>query len=595
MATKTGETLPTNRPGYNLVEKFEDTFPLLLPPLTVRFQKKLSSEETEALKSKGAGVMAENKDDPLYSWGGNSVTKDLLTFLYKHPKKVATTNSTNAGTINLAQYQALFKAMAIVTWFMKTQSYPAFSRAVSDEEEEGGAFDAIQGLLTAKRKGTFGDRPSVKRQRGLEETGQDIEMEDDDEDECLFEYEVGDAAGRVPRAKPSKAPEVIYGPTNSVPTLPGLSFPYFPDLLEADTNFVSSIVRTYFLECLGDTREGILSGYREFKGAHGAIAQTQTGRILQHIFCGVKLAIEGQARLFLIIDNDRYLGYTLHGWYFALTIGGYRYAPFVHEELLAQVRVIDEHSVAIAQIMQRLTKLKLPDTKKVMPKAAMKAKMIEVAKNPRALAELIRMFKLEDTEEIEEIEKLATKLSFPQRYWSLDAQSILKAIDYLLSGEFPPNSEPMYARGGTLTTTKPALSILALFGDQAFSFRTTGGQAITVPKDRDSDTLYKPYRGKNNKEVQPNPTLIVSKRSLNLCVEDWEAFLIDKRFLNKTSRDQAFRSVALGGPKGKELWFGLIERIGPMIPAEASAVKADAQALGTDEVAEVEDSFLDFL
>lgn len=539
--------------------------------------------------------MAANKDEPFFSWAGSAVTKELLLSLYKHPKKVKTTNPTNAGTINLSQYQALFKACGIIKWFLMTQSYPAFTRPINDEEEVGGAYDTLEGLLSAKRKGTFGSRPSVKRRKGIEETGEDVGMEDVDDDELLFEYEIGDAIGRVPKAKPSKSPEVIFGPVASVPTLPGLSFPYFPDLLEPDTNFVASVVRTYFLESLGDTRDGILSGYRDFKGAHGAIAQTQTGRILQHIFCGIKLAIEAQARLFLIIDGDRYLGYTLHGWYFALTIGGYRYTPYAHEDLMSQVRVIDEHSVALAHILQRLSKLKLPSTGKVMSKKALMEKKERITKNPRALAEFIRLYELEDQDEIEEIEKLATKLSFPQRYWTFEPATILKAVDYLLSGEFPPDTEPLYARGGTLTTLKPSLSIMALFGDQAFSFRTAGGQVLNVPRDRESDTLYKPYRGKANKEVQPNPTLVISKRSLGLCVEDWDSFLIDKKFLNKTSRDQAFRSVALGGPKGKELWYGLIERIGPLVPAEARTINADEIELGAEEVAEGEDSFLDFL
>jgi hypothetical protein len=594
LATQKREVLPTTRPGYNLIERYRNCVPILFPPLTVRFERKLSAEEMEAMKGRGAGVMAADKDDPMYTFGGTSVTEDLLTHLYKHPKKAKTTNSCNAGTINLSQYQSLFKGMAIITWFLKTQSYPAFSRPINDDEDAGSAFETLEGLISSKRKGVFGDNHLAKRQKVPGAEG-DVEMEADDEDELLFEYEIGDSAGRIPKAKPSNSPEVIYGPVASVPTLPGLSFPYFPDMLEADTNFVANIVRTHFLECLGDTREAILGGYRQFKGAHGAIAQTQTGRILQHMFLGVKLAIEGQARLFLIIDNDRYLGFTLHGWYFTLSIDGYKHSPYAHEELLSQVRVIDEHSVALAQILTRLMKLKLPKTGKVMAKRAMQERKETVSKNPRALAGLIREYQIVDADEIEEIEKLATKLSFPQRFWTFDPEKILSAIDYLLSGEFPPDSEPMYARGGTLTTSNSAMSTLALFGDQGFSFRTTGGAALAIPTDKDADTLFKAYRGKNNKDVTPNPTLIISKKSLNLCVEDWEAFLIDKKFLNKTSRDQAFRSVALGGTKGRALWFGLIERIGPLVHSSGGAVHADTMDLGSEQISAVEDSFLDFL
>lgn len=563
--------------------------PVVFPPLCVQFENKLSAEELEALKGRGGAILGKEN---MITFGGQSVDKDLLAFLYRHNKKVKTRCPTPAGTANMSQIQGFLKVLTIVTWFLKTHVYPAFSGPLPDDSTGGGAIDTIPGFITAKRKGLFGDRLAKRARIAERPADEDEDMEDQYED-GMEEFNFGDADNRVPKARPSTLPTHIFGLATQMPTLPGLVFPYFPDILDTDTNFVSSVIRTYFLECLGDTRDTVLSGFKDVKGAMGTIAQTQTGKVLQHIFCGVQLAIQAQARLYLLISDGRYMGFTLHGWYFTVSIDSYKRVPVSHEELVTAVKLVDEHNVAVAQILSKLSKMKtggrLP-TKKYLDER----KPI-VAKNPRELAELLRQFDLSDIEDREEIEKLANKLSFPQRFWEFSPEKILAAVDLLLAKSFPAVDLPLYVRGGTLTTTDPALSIFGLFGESGFSFRTPGGVAIKVPKDQGEDTLYKPYRGKNNKEIKPNPTLVVSKRSLGLCVEDWHAFTADHRFHNKNTRDQAFRSVAFGGPKGKELWNGLIDRVGVLAEDIGIEVSADDIELGTDGLGGTKDNFEDFL
>lgn len=577
-------------------EKISNCVPIRLPPLTVGFQKALNEEEKNLLIALGAGIIPSKKDEDLaYTFGGHAVTEDLLNKIYRHAKKAKMTNMHPFASTNLAGYQGLFKAMGIITWFLKTHTYPAFSGPIDENEEGGGAFDIIEGLVSGKRKGVFGDRAGAKKGKGDEEVEDDVEMDDVEEDVSgLEDLRFGTGEESIPKAKPSTTPDIIFGTYNDMPTLPGLVFPFFDDMLETDTNFVASVVRTYFLECLGDTRDGILAGYRAFKGSMGSVAPTLTGKVLQHIFGGIKLAIESQARLFLLYDQKRYLGFTIHGWYFTISIDGYKHRPLVHKELLGKVRLIDEHAVAVAEILAKLMKMKLDTGKKPTKKYLQDAK-VDVVSNPRKLADLIREFDLSDQDDVVEIEKLANRLSFPQRYLEFSVENVLRAVDLLVAGSFPPVDLPMYVRGGTLTTLNPVLSVFAMFGNEAFSFRTAGGKPTRIPKDNAEDTLFKPYRGKAGKEVRPNPSLIISKKSLGLCCEDWIAFLADKSFLVKITRDSAFRCVVFGGPKAKSLWDGLIQRIGPLSAPTDVNLQADAIDLGDDVIDEPADDFEDFL
>lgn len=599
LANKNNSTIPTTRPGYKLVEKAENCIPIQWPPLTVKFKEALSAEESETMKSLGAGIIANKKAvDIGYTFAGNLVDKDLLTKIYKHKKKAVTTNPTPTGSVNLKAYQEMFRALSLITWFLKTQTYPAFVGPVANDDDSGGSYDSIDGLMLAKRKGNFGDRLiGLKKRRSDDDDLDDME-EDEGEVNCmgLEALWIGEGEDSIPKAKPSEQPPHLYGPYTSVPTLPGLLFPYFPEMVENDYNYVSAVVKEYFLESLGDTRDEILSVYKDFKASMGSVAATESGRILQHLFLGVSLAIRAQARMYPILDGRRYLGFTLHGWYFTVSIDGYKHRPMFNEELVKQVRTVDEHAVAIASILQRLASLKLIDGKKKPTKTFLQNAKPEVSSNPRKLAEFIRKFDLEDSEEIEEIEKLATRLSFPQRYWTFTVENILRAVDFLIAGSFPPVDTPMFPRGGTLTSATPTISIFALFGECGFSFKTAGGKPLKVPVDQSSDTVLKPYKGKNQKEVKPNPTFILSKKSLGLCVEDWKLFYGDHLFLNKETRDAAFRAIRFGGPYGVSFWKGLIERIGPIdVIASGSTLRADLVSLGDDAVEEGDDDLLDFL
>lgn len=572
--------------------------PIIFPPLTVRFQNALSNEETENLKAHGAGIIASKKAADIgYTFAGDQVDFDLLNLLYKHNKKVLRTNPTPVGSVNIKAYQELFRAIGIVTMFLKTQTYPAFVGQVADNDESGGAWDNIEGFVQAKRKGNFGDRGHNKKARVDEAQGDEMEEDPDNADLMGIEsLQLGSNESSIPKARPSRQPDNIFGDYTKVPTLPGLIFPYFPEMLESDYNYVTGVVKEYFLECLGETREEILSNYKDFKGAMGSIASTETGKVLQHIFCGISLAIRAQARLFPIVEGRRYLGFTIHGWYFTVSIDGYRHRPMEYATLVDHVRQVDEHAVALAEIFRMLSKLKLTDTNKAMGKTVLQALRSDVANNPRKLAEVIRRFRIDDHTIAEEIEKCCSRLSYPQRFWPYTVENILRAVDFLVADSFPPVDTPMFPRGGTITSRSPAIAIFALFGESGFSFKTAGGKPLKIAADLTGDTVLKPYKGKNQKEVKPNPTFILSKKSLGLCVEDWKVFLVDHLFLNKETRDSAFRSIRFGGPYGGLFWKGLIERVGPLKVAEAStSVKPSQVELGDDMISDGGDDLNDFL
>lgn len=588
-------TMNTTRPGFNLTEKYTNCLQVPLPPLVVAFTNSLTAEEESVLTGLGFSVFGK-KDGKSYSINGEKVTPDILSKVYRHKKKVKTTCQKPFAAANLSDYQGLFKVMGIVTWFLKTHTYPAFQGPVGDNDDAGGSYDAIDGLIGAKRKGTFGDRNGkrLRMEEGAPEDEDDVEMTVDHDVPVLIEYKIGTGDEAIPKAKPSTIPAQIYGSPSEIPTLPGLVFPYFDDILADDMNFVSSVIRSYFLDSLGDTRDDILAGYHALKGSMGSIGATKCGKILQHLFCGIKLAIESQAKLFPIIQDNKYLGFTLHGWYFTVAIDGYKHRPLEYVELIKEVRRIDEHAVAVAEILGMLTKMKLSTTRKPPTKKYLSDRKEKCLSNPRELALLLAEFDLGDEDQVMEIEKSANRLAYPQRFYDVTAEKVLESIDLLINRSFPGPDVPMYTRGGVLTSRDPVLSVLSAFGYEAFSFKNPGGAPRKVPQDPTDDTLFAAYKGKGGKMVNPNPAIIMAKKSLSLCVEDWKAFISDHLYLHKSTRDSAYRCWVIGGPKAKELWSGIITRVGKL-EITSKDIRADDVDLGTETVDDPDDDFLDFL
>jgi len=589
VATYTNSVIPTTRQGYFLKLTWKECIPIPSPPVVVRFEKELSAEEVEKLKGLGASVFAQKgKGSEMYSFGSEAVDADLIGQLLRHTKKCEQFNPVPNGAINIGTFTQFLRVLGIVTMFLKTQTYPAFQTQPIDDEDFG-RFDSIEGLLKRKvtlQSGGLAKRTHVEGVANEEDADADVDMED-----CVEDFATGQGDSSVPVAKPSQPVDVYYGGPTELPALPGLSFPYFQGMIAQDTNFVSSVVREYFLFCLGDEQDSIISAHKKIKGALGAIAFSETGQILQHVFLGIQLAIQGQARLFPFIKDGKYLGFALLGGGFKLSIDGYVRSPVPHVELLATVSKMDEHRVAVGEIIMKLAKMKLISTKRMPSKTWAKEAMETASSNPRELVERIKELTLDD-ETREEIEKLANRLSYPQRFLDFSSTNILYAVDLLVSGEWPPLDKPMFTRGGTITALTPELSVFAMFGDTSFSFRTVGGSARMIPSEWKDDMLFKPYMGKNGKEVVPNPPVILSKKSLGMCVSDWRDLLLARQILMKSSRDQAFRSIVFGGKLAKEFWKGFVDRVGPLMkPNVEAGTNADLVELG-QEVVDADDDQL---
>lgn len=588
-ATVENKTIPCTKKGYKFAMKVNQCLSFPPPPLVFTFESKLSAAKNDALLALGCTTFLQGKE--VY-YQLRDYELGLVDTIVKHDPKPNFRTRVLMGSTNLAGIRSFFTCLRIVTAFLCTHSYPAFDGKV--EGDIGGRYDSLAGFVSTKRKGTFEEREGKKTRVDPEvEDDEDTEMVDVDIDELGvedFEFgTAGSAQDRVPKAKPTNPQVVNCGPVSTAPSLPGLLFPYFPGLLEDDRQFIPSVVRTYFLQSLGNDREEICSAFQDFKGGCGTWASSESGRILQHVFAGIQMALESQTRLYLLNDK-KYNGFSMHGWYFHVSIYGRVYYPKEAEELTAEIRKSDEHANAILALMKLLKECKIdkdcPKEYKTLPRR------LDDLRGARHLHELIA-WRVKDDETIQAIDKLVAETSFPQKFRSFTVDNIIQALKWIVGDDTIPEGEPMYLGGGIARRIEKSLEAFSVFGELGPSFIVPGGKGVKIPSSVAADVQLE-SKGKN---PPPLNVMVLSKKPLIQCMNDWETLCRTGVYLNRVERSTAFKSIRITDKEDiKQLWHFLIEEIGEKnVGADAdTGATADRKVLGKRSEREDDDEFADF-
>jgi hypothetical protein len=507
-----------------------------------------------------------------------------------HPKKVDHYTVTAYGQANLASVLAYLRVKGIFSAFIKTQFYPAFRTS----EEADKALSAHEDIFSRK-----GKRPSTQvipsqKKARTEAGGDDGSSMHVDEEEVEEDYETASgysAVGEdISRASPPSINTRGWGRSQDAPQTYGLVFPYFDGLLDDDTNYVSRVINEFFLLSLGTTTRECSLEANAIKGGLGQFASSSLGRIMTHIATGVKLAIQGQAQLYLSLTEDgRYSGFSLHGAGFTVNIQGRLYDVQNESDMIHDLTRIDEHTRALAEVLKIAASVIGKRTVGVPKK---KLKVAEVT-SARDLHQYLSQLSFSE-EQTSDILAEGSKMSFPERPWRMSIDNVITVISHLCDGTSVPIDAPMYLGGGNLLTTNNVVRNMSVFGELGFSFRTPNGTRFRLPNSRSEDTLYKETKDPKGKVKRPWRTFVIQKKALETCASDWLAFLADRTMEVREQRSSAFKSEVFGGEQGRRLWMHLIDVVPKLEQGPALSVE-EVDLEGEREDSRRELDFSDFI
>jgi len=305
----------------------------------------------------------------------------------------------------------------------------------------------------------------------------------------------------------------------------------------------------YLFGSFGDSVESAGQNYKAWASGFEKWYKTEPGKIIQHIFLGVKLALQSQGRVVVLQSQGIYLGFALLGCRMSIAIRG----EVIHGESSEVVRLLavalDNHSMALDKICKRLSELTVTATAK---KEEIKPTDV---KNTRHLVKLVQDRTELDGDEWDAFEKEWEMITFTERFWPLTHGCIAKAVSTIFSSDEVDEGWPLYVPAKLIYNTGRPTSVLGVFGPMAPSFLDQRGIDIPIPEPgaEDKADIVDQATGKRMMEV-----VLVSGKKLENAVDDFDNVVKKRRIRqNPGERAAGFRTIKFQGKARDEIWAAL--------------------------------------
>jgi hypothetical protein len=245
----------------------------------------------------------------------------------------------------------------------------------------------------------------------------------------------------------------------------GYVFPYFREMLTADPETPFQHFLMLYHHCLAASAEEAAQSIELLRRGFRFLASTAAGRVIQHIYFGIKLCIEMGGRMSILCDGSEYLGFAIEGKGLSLLHKNRVRHSFPEKDVESSFESLSSHTTALKEMYEAIIAHSRIDGQE-------ENTTIEECKlNPRLLRKLIQDRKPADMQEIREIlsEKIGL-LRYHQTYWDLTPKAIIKFLR-LMTQNADIYDEPMYIHLDVLMNrSSDILKYLSVFGAQAPSF-----------------------------------------------------------------------------------------------------------------------------
>jgi hypothetical protein len=478
-------------------------------------------------------------------------------------------------------YRAFIFIRDCISEFLAVHSYSAFSD--KDLSKEGTS--ELTMLQHKKRVIPVGTYNMEKKAR-LEYTGPhnrytldgDLDPEEgadadkfwSSKDATQFGVIIGNPGGVVLKAKPS--PSVTsnnFGPSSGIPVSPGLAFPYFPGMNTPDALIFKDITSSHFMRLLGRSPNEIQQAYLQLRRGFNSLATTQEGKMLAHMLAGIRLALQSQARLYVIYDGI-YRGFCLLGAGFTIVDGAHAQTSLDYEILQKDLVSFNPHSEGLAGLLEALNLL--AEEKRGQEDVY----LAENLSTPKMIIDALEKLKLEDedddtAEEVKQINASIRKLQFhdPNTFRRLQPQHVEELLENIAL-YVPKDMVPKLPFKFT-TYDAPYMDslyrCLAQFGVEAPSPWNASGAEIRLEGTsiEAEESIESPMVSKKRKVEKEDPTsnvpacLIYSPKPVIVAWKDWKRVIERKAVkMDMKERARGYRCMVITDAETKkDHWAGL--------------------------------------
>jgi hypothetical protein len=384
----------------------------------------------------------------------------------------------------------------------------------------------------------------------------------DDEEKAQFNHNLEEEV-KVPRrmktftevmsCKPSPLPSsTCWGHPGDVPYLPGLLFPYFHGLLAPDAAFIRKSASSYFFRNFGTGGTNTRDNYAKFRSCIASFGNTPEGLAMTHILKGVELALDTQTVLYLIFDEEKYLGFCLLGAKFHIKFYGDWVGPLSAAELRAEVETLESHEGTLDRFLKLFSEAPRADISEPPTKIG------EIGTSLKLMRELGRLdYTKFDQAAYDELSAMLGKLSFPSKFKGPGLETFVWAIEEMTVRRDEPlgdNVNVYIPSSGYSDFKNKEFQVLCAFGPRAPSWVSASGKEYQIPSPSSRDTLSEV----DNKGAMIMPSIVVSFKPPSVAYNDWCSVVRNCRIRFDLSERAANSRAAKFSKDGRDkMWLAL--------------------------------------
>lgn len=504
-----------NKSGYTTNFPVDQCIGLPHPSLVIDYSGPIPAKHVDTLNGVGFERIKMNKRENIVRFP--IVTLEEVRAIRKTSPNLLT--PAPANTVNLEAFESWVLFLRLISNLLRTHIYPAFRDNDHYQEEVNDVID----MVTLKRRASTLESDRNKMQKDVEGERMVVEGEEEGEIE-----EVGDDTAidvSLSKAKPITSEDLPWGSIEDIPACSGLFFPYIAELSSPDTETAPDLIEQYLFQSLGDIPEKQLERMEKLRRAWGLIGKTESGSISAHLCKVLKLAIQSQARVYPIIQNQVYEGCVLLGARLFVGLNGTVYRPLPFTKLQSELGSFSTHSRTLAEIAGE---------------CGIQADwMSEKMTSMRKLRSMLLKRNLSE-EKRDNIRKLAIHLHFKEKFLGVNSNTLVQLINDLTTPEEEQDDDlPMHH--SALFSNDPVFVALSAFGFQAPSFVIENSPRVEL-------------------KGSPPQTLVIRQKPLDSACQDWKAVLESKEIRNNPRNlSRANRDRSLVGNDKTVVWGKLLQ------------------------------------
>lgn len=595
-ATASGHRVFVGADGYPFTPR--GILPIPSPPVSWTPKKETSRDVLEKMKNSFAPGSSVEKSGKTFVLNIPTCDDDDLKFIMS----IYNPNHSSGPDYVTPPGLAAFKFLTgFLHEFLATHTYPSFSQ---DPREEGRmvlsaalskpSLPSARFIIENKDKPIGDDTYSARVAR--QEEGREVEgMQVDESGVGSVETYYKELSGRIDlslhdavlTAKPSPGrAENNVGSISAIPELPGIVFPYFEGLVNADPNTFKDFVFAHCMRLLGADRKSVQDTYISLRRGFNSLSTTPAGKALSHILVCARLALQGQARLYVIVENKKYFGCVLLGSGFDVCTGGHKWvSAYSREQLRRDLSFLDPHLAAVEGLRSGLERMKIADkyTGSVT---------FTTVDNPSELDSLLRGLTLKDADDdvVGEISSAISRLNFRGNgYRSVsNPADLIWFLKTFFSSDIVELTIPCYIPSVKQDRSDRLFILLSAFGPDAPSLWNEKGKEFLC-QSLDKEIVVDGKRKRTGDlDIFGNmpEALLVTPKPILVALKDWQKFILVKKAIKIDLTERAGKNRNKGivdDDTRKAIWTLLVDGMKGIGGPTAKKARVESEEVNQDD------------